>query len=766
MCANRVLQVGWTLFLALALGLFPGARTSSAQATGTVVGRVVTQADLPAADAQVRLVNLGRAARVAEDGRFRFDEVPAGSYLLEVTSERSGRAIERVTVRAGGETEVAITVSPLYHGQEIVVGIGPRAVGQLEAFQATEVIRGRELRDRSEATLGETLANEPGINSTYFGPGASRPVIRGLGGDRIRILESGVGTGDVSSTSPDHAVAIEPGSLERIEIIRGPATLLYGSSAIGGVVNTIDGRIPTELPTRAFSGRVTARGGTVANERNGAVQLNGAFGRIAWHASGLIRDTDDYNIPRGALRDHDEEGEHGGDEDLGVVANSFVETLKGAAGISYVGANGYLGVSWSGYGTEYGVPGHGHAEGEQEQEEEAEHDEDVFIDGRQQRFDAEGAWRFASPLFQRLRVRLGYSTYRHDELEDDEIETTFESDEWEGRLELQHRFADWASGAFGLQFRTRDFSAVGEEAFVPPTDTDVLALFLFEEFGGGPVRLQTGGRFEHQRILNRGTGVRRTDDGVSLSLGANWSPADRFSFALSGSRSVKLPNAEELFSDGPHLATRGFEVGNPELEKEVGYSLDATARLTGDPVSGSVSFFVNRMNDFIFLAFTGEEEDGLPVRRYDQRDAVFRGFEARAEIDLLHHAEHGHHVVVDVWGDYVRASFLGMGGNLPQIPPFRFGSGLRYEGEPLQGGVGVRRVTRQDRVAPFEEATDGYTMLDASAGLRFFSGGLVHEVGLRGINLTDQVARNHVSFLKEVAPLPGREVRLTYSVSW
>lgn len=757
-CLASTLVVSLTISFAMATAtslIRPAG--SLAQEPGSIRGIVLSQGGEPAADAVVRLVGLGRVARTEEDGSFLLQPVAPGTYLLEVESQRAGYTVERVTVSSGEGAELEIVLSRVYHGEEIVVSAAGGARRTGEAFQATNVLSGSELRRRTEPSLGETLKDMPGINSTYFGPGSSRPVIRGLGGDRVRVLEGGVGTGDASSTSPDHAVSVEPLAVDRIEVIRGPATLLYGSSAIGGAVNVIDRRIPSELPGQPLSGRLSGAAGAVADERNGSLELDGAVGRLAWHLNALVRDTDDYDIPGFAEVDHEEDGEEGR-APSGTLPNSFVETRRGSLGLSYVDQSGYVGVSFSGLDTEYGIPGH--------EEEDGEGEEGASIDLQQRRLDVEGAWNFDRRFLQRVKARFGLSDYRHFEIEDGEVGTRFDNDEWELRVEARHRVASGVVGTVGAQLRNRDFSALGEEAFVPPTETDLFAIFLFEEFGEGAVRVQVGGRFESQEVTNASEGVSRRQDALSASLGLTWRPTDRVTLALSGARSAKIPAAEELFSEGPHLATRAFELGDPDLGLEVGHSLDASARLREGPVQGSLTAFANRYDDFIFQRFTGEEEDELPVLIYAQEDALFVGYEAEVEVDLFHHEAHDHHLVLEAWSDYVRAELTGPNQPLPRIPPLRLGSGLRYEGGSWSGRVGLRRITGQDRAAPLENPTPGYTMLDAFAGYRFFTDGLAHEISLRGTNLTDQEARSHVSFLKDVAPLPGREIRLTYSVSF
>lgn len=740
---------------------------AAAQETGSVEGRVLDTDGRPVAGAEVRVVTLDATVLTDGQGSFRLAALPPGGYLLRVESARSGYAVERVVVAAGGTAKVEVLLSRVAHGQDIVVSVG-QVRREAETFQATDVVTGDELAREGEASLGETLDGRPGITSTSFGQGASRPVIRGLGGDRVRILEDGVGTGDASSTSPDHAVGLEPGGADRIEIVRGPATLLYGSSAIGGVVNVIDRRIPTEPPSGPVAGRATVRGGTVADERFGSAEVGGSLGRIAWRVSALGRDTDDYAVPAGGLPDGGGRGAGAaaGGEPPGPLPDSFVETVRAAAGLSWVGDGGHVGVAASGLDKTYGIPGPGHA-GEDAAGEGGGHaDEGASVDLRQRRIDAGGVWRPGDGVLRRVAARFGLTDYRHEELEGGEAGTTFENDALELRVEARHRLAAPLEGTAGLQVRARDFAALGEEAFVPPTQTDAVSLFLLEETGVGPVRVQAGARLELQGTTNAATGAERDDASVSASLGVTWRAAEDLVLALNGARSVKHPNAEELFSDGPHLATRAFEIGDPDLRGEVGHSLDASVRLTDGRVRGSVSVFATSYDGFIHQASAGTEREDLPVLRYVQEDALFRGYEAEVEVDLFHHAAHGHHLVAEAWSDAVRAELTGPDEPLPRIPPLRLGGGLRYEGGPWSGVLGVRRVTGQERVAPGEEPTAGHTLLDASVRLRVLGAGTGHEITLRGTNLTDELARDHVSFLKDVAPLPGREVRLTYSLSF
>ncbi len=728
-----------------------------AQSTGQIQGTVTDGAGAPVANAEVRIVSIARLVRTDASGSFVFEAVPPGAYVLDADQPRYGRVTERVRVEAGAAVQVTLRLDPVFHGEEILVTAGPEAVRRSELYQAADVLGGRELRSRIEPSLGETLRHQPGVNATYFGPGSSRPIIRGLGGDRVRVLEGGVGTGDASSTSPDHAVSLEPQSAERIEVVRGPATLLYGSSAIGGVVNVIDNRVPDEMPTQPVRGEVRGLLGSVSDERTGAFELNGGFGRIAWHLGGLLRETGDYSIPGFADADH--EGGAAPGEERGVLENSAIETQRGAIGLSWIGDNGYLGASVSGLFSKYGVPGEAHGDEANGAEEEA-----VAIDLEQRRFDAEGTWRFSGRFLRGIKARLGVSDYEHVELEGDETGTIFRNDARELRVEAQHRIGGSIHGAFGAQLMSRDFEAIGEEAFVPPNDTRGVALFVFEEMDRGPARYQIGARWERQTSEDQSASVDRSFNGFSFSAGVNYGVSDAVTVSAHGARSVKLPSAEELFSNGPHLATRSFEVGDIDLDTEVGTSLDLTLRVAHGRVEGEVTGFVNRFDRFIYPSFTGAEIEGLPVLQYTQGDASFVGFEGRADIELYHAGTS--HLAWELMADAVRGTLSDDDQPLPRIPPFRFGTGLRMDGTAWGVRANAMRTAAQNRVADFETATDGYTTLDVTANYRFFAGGTVHELILSGRNLGNSEARSHVSLLKDIAPMPGREIRLAYRLSF
>lgn len=756
---EKHLSLGIVLFLVP----FPGLTSPlGGQTLGALTGRVLTADGSPAEDARVRVMALGRRVAVNESGFFLFEDLPSGSYLVEAVSPRFGQAIERFQVLAGQTVSVLLELDPLYQLDELVVSAGSTPARRSETYQPTSALTAWDLVRDAEASLGETLAEAPGVTASYNGPGASRPIIRGLSGDRVKILEAGVGSGDVSSQGPDHAVGIEPMAAERIEIVRGPASLLYTSGAMGGVVNVIDTRIPREMPTRVLTGSVMGLGGTVSDERTGSLELNGGGGAVAWHLSGLKRKTGDYDIPGYAGHGHADDPAVGEEEEpFGVLPNSAVETERGAIGLSWVGTSGFLGVSVSRLNNDYGVPGHGHPEGDTLPEV-GGGEQGVSIGLDLKRLDLEGAWRFGEGALRALQGRFGYADYEHTEFEGEVVGTRFTNQQWEGRLELDHNIFELLNGSVGLQFGARSFEALGDEAYVPPSETSALALFLFQELERESIKFQVGARTEAQRAEEKPTAVEKRHLGFSLSGGMNWSATDRLSLAVTGARSQRVPSLEDLFSDGPHAATFAYEVGNPDLNPETAHSIDVTLRVTEGVVRVEASAFLNLFDGFIYQEFTGEEAEGLPILQTVQGDASFFGGEGSLEFDLIHLGRH--HLLVEGWGDYVQAELRETGEALPRIPPLRFGSRLRYNGGTIRADLGVTSVTAQNRVAPLEEETDGYTMLDLSLGYRLFTGDVTHDFVIRGSNLTNQEARNHTSFLKELAPLPGRDIRFMYRV--
>jgi len=640
--------------------------------------------------------------------------------------------------------------------EEVLVTARPFGQSDFDAVQGTAVLSGEELFRRVEGTLGDTLDALPGVSSSYFGPGASRPVIRGLGGGRVRVLTGGIGSIDASTTSPDHALAIEPLTLSRIEVIRGPATLLYGSSAVGGVVNVFDNRIPVERPEQDISGGVRAGYATANDGWEGQAEFNVGLGPFVLHLDGYRRNTDDLEIPGYAESEAliALEGEEHEEDGKGILPNSDVDNKGGAVGLSYLFDAGFLGLSVTRNDMNYGIPGgHGHSEEEQDHEDEG----GVRVDLNQTRFDLMGEIGRDMGLFEKAKLRFGYADYTHRELEGDEIGTTFTNEGWEGRLELVQKAAGGLKGAVGVQLLSRDFAAIGDEAFVPPTDTFLWGLFVVEEYSLDAWTFEAGARIERQQVKAPDLGLERNFTGISTSAGVGYDLDDQWRVSLSGARSERLPGAEELFSNGPHAATAAYEVGNPDLVKEVAWNGELALKKRVGRVTGSVNLFYNRFNGFIYEAFTGREEEGLRELEFRQSDAEFWGGEA--ELSYLAYEDRDFHTKLTLAADVVRAKLLDPDEPLPRIPPRSLTAGIEVLSRYVDGTLELHLVDDQSRTAPFELRTGGYALINASLAFHPFPDDADLTLSLMARNLGDTEARTHTSFLKDLAPLPGRDIR-------
>ena len=647
--------------------------------------------------------------------------------------------------------------------EEVVVTGTPFAVEPDALTSNVDVLAREELDLLPPSGLGDILSGLPGVRSTFFGPGASRPVIRGLSGPRVLVLSNGVGQVDASALSPDHAVASDPLEASRIEVIRGPATLAYGGSAIGGVVNVIDERVPETPAADGVDGRATASASSVDDGYAAAANIKVGRGPWVVAADAVRRQSEDYAVPvppesRRLAASEGEEPEPGD-----TVENSAVELTQYGAGVSYVTGTGFFGVSVRHTDTLYGVPGHAHEHEEEHEDEEHDHEAEeeeeaaVRIDLRQTRYDLRGESDVDIGPFSRIRFNGGYAEYEHVELEGAEIGTVFTNQGAEGRLELVQREQDGWEGAVGVQALTREFDAVGAEAYVGRTDIAELGAFTLQRVDRGGYGFEGGVRVD-RRTLDNVTFGERDFSNVSASAGAFVRPNEEVFVGVNISRSARAPNEAELFANGAHIATRALEIGDPELDSEVSYSLDAALHFEQGPVELDAHAFIARYQDFIDLRSTGEvdEESELPIFVYRQTDARFHGFEL--EYAYAFARAPGREWRVEAAYDYVRGDTdLGPAA---RIPPWSLTGRLVHDGEMIDASLEVRHVAEQDRVTEFELPTDAYTLVNARVSARPFSGPLSDvSVFLEGRNLGDEEAREHVSFLKELAPLPGRNFR-------
>ncbi|MEX0915965.1 MAG: TonB-dependent receptor [Wenzhouxiangellaceae bacterium] len=647
--------------------------------------------------------------------------------------------------------------------EALEVRILPQGGTTLESTRPVQLLSGEYLDDRKEATLGETLQAEPGIHSTYFGPGAGRPVIRGLGGSRVRITEDGLNALDASALSPDHAVSAEPLLVDRIEILRGPSNLLYGSTASGGVVNLIDNRIPEQR--QDFSGAIELRGSSVADELAGVARIDGGIDAFQFHFDGFKRDTDDYEIPGFALTPEllaELEPEELEEQERGTLANSAQESEGGSVGFSFVDTWGFAGLSYKRFDSQYGIPaeleeeGHGE-EGEGEEEEEG----GVSIDLQQERYEFKaGLYQPLSGIAE-LNFKLATNDYQHIEFEGDEIGTTFNIDATEARVEARHQPLGRLSGVFGLQYEDTDLEAIGAEAFVPPATTESFGLFLVEEYDLDPFKLSAGLRFQDDEVkLADGLTVddlgKRDFSSVSVSAGALWRVTDDWQTSLNWQRSQRSPTQEELFAEGPHVATQAFEIGNPMLGKETSNNVDFGIHKHRGRFHVRADLFYNNIDDFVFLANTDQVEDGLPVQVWSQADANFWG--AEFEASLLFEKTAIGELEWRFFADAVEADLKAGNGEVPRLSPGRVGTGIDWHRGNLRANFSYHRVFEVTETAEFETRTGGYDSLSANLAYAMTTDAREIELFLKGDNLLDQTQRVHTSFLKDFAPRPGLNV--------
>lgn len=672
------------------------------------------------------------------------------------------------------------------HEDVIVITAG--GLERLDFLAGTSLVAGEQLARKQDGQIGEVLEGLPGVSASGFAPGASRPVLRGFDGERVRVLVDGLGSLDASNTSADHAVSIDPLTAEAIEVLRGPAVLLYGSSAIGGAVNVRDKRIPRHRPAGGFHAEGLVGTDTASDLFNAAGAFDVALaGNLVWHADGSWRRTHNLEIPGYALSadlradllaDAAVESAEGHQDEgnalleaaniRGILPDSSSETYSLGTGLTLFAGQSSFGVSLSYYDTLYGVPlapdaGHAHGEeGADEAAEESAHEEDsVAIDLNQFRADFRGDIALGEGLFESLTTRWGYSDYTHVELEGDEVGTTFAVEGIEGRVELIQNQQDLGSatwrGSIGWQFFLRDFQAIGAEAFVPPNTTSQVALFALQEVSAGPVEVELGGRWENTAQEAATLGLKRDFDTFSGALGLSYTTDNGLRSGVNMSRTERAPSSEELFADGPHIATSQYELGNPDLKVESAWGLEAYANASIYGADMRLAVYKNWFNDFVYLADTGLEEDALPLFAFQQQGAGWIGVEAEASVPLLN--GNGTRVVADVSGSYIRAT-LNDGSPAPRIPPFSLTGALEWQSDMIDIRGEVEWYDNQDRISTFETPTGGFTHVNLSANFHPFVDERVVLL-LQAKNIFDAEGRRHTSFTKDFVPLAGRNFSLT-----
>ena len=767
------------------------AAPADAQETGQVGGTVtLMETGDPVHGAVILVVGSGSFALTDEQGMFTVDNVLPGDYEVLAQREHLTAGRQMVSVAAGEEAAVdfALELSPIHEDVTVTATVAG-AETAFEAFNAVTTLDSFDIVGAAKGSLGDALRNEPGLASRSFGAGSSRPIIRGFDGDRVLILQDGVRTGDLSSQSGDHGVTIDPNTAERIEIVRGPATLLYGSNAVGGLVNVVT---PHEsYRDSLFSGtraQFNADGGSANSQvgTNGSVQH--AQGNVLFWAGASTRRTDDYQTPEG------------------IIENSATKLTNGRAGVGYFGgrffASGGVTLENGRYGVPFADEFHGHDEEEpavddheEDHVEDEAHEEEVSIDldsrRRVGRFDI-GARNLNSSLIDGIQVSLNLIDWKHDELEIGEgiesIGTMFTNRTTLLRADVDQRQTDRFAGKFGVWAQLRDFEAVGVEALAPQTDQTAFAAFAYEEVKAGRFRLQFGARVERNdyRTAERTGGQGHEDDadldhdpvddaeeehsleapdprdrdflGASASVGLHADLGADTAFVANLTHSHRAPALEELYNFGPHVGNLAFEVGNPELDAETTLGLDLSLRHQSDRVRGELNFYTYGISHFIFGERTDEVEDDLPVLDFTQGDSRFVGFDARASVRLAQNAW------VTLGLGYVDARLTATDEPLPRIPPLRGTLGLDLPIGGFTFSPELEFAGTQDRLYRGETETDGYSVVNLRASYVWPRQHTAHILSATGYNLTNATHRNHTSFIKDLAPEIGRGVRVGYSL--
>jgi iron complex outermembrane receptor protein len=726
------------------------ASQASAQNGVPLSGRLLNSLNAtPLGGATVQIDELRRQTTSGADGTFTFDNVAPGTYHVSVLAQ--GFSTRRTEIQVvAGMSPIELQVDFDLHFEE-VVSVSGDARSQFDTFQPTSVLAGQELAKQLEMSLGATLESQPGVAARSFGPAPARPVIRGLDGDRVLILQDGQRLGDLSSQSGDHGVPINPAAAQKIEVVRGPATLLYGANAIGGLVNVITDEIPTK-PMMGTSGNLTFDLGTAASEGGAAGDVHIGNGKLALHLGGGGRRSGDVDTPEGD------------------VVNSQSRNGFGNVGLSWTGAKNYFGGSYGYDDTKYGIP--------------VIEEGQVQLTPRRHAFSLRAGGQALEGAFDSYRATLAVRRYKHDELEGEVVGTAFTNNTEEVEVMGSHRALGRLKGSLGGWVLNRAFDAVGEEALSPAVDQKGFATFLYEELTWPHMTFQFGGRVDHTNYRPNGELERSFTTG-SGSVGLLIRPAaadDRLTIALSAARAARSPALEELFYFGPHPGNFAFEVGNPDLDPEHALGFDVSLRWRTPRVTGEVTYFRNDVNGYLFRAPLTEDEfnsrldefaarfpsrditspdtEEFPIVEYLAADSVLDGVEAHSDVQLTSQ------IAVELGFDYVRGTLKDTDEPLPRIPPLRFRSGLRYQRNAFQAGGDVAFVATQDRVFSTETPTDGYQLGRLYASYSFGQGAVAHTFTARLENVTNELYRNHLSLIKDLVPEMGRNFRLLYNVKF
>ncbi|PKI13093.1 TonB-dependent receptor [Colwellia sp. 12G3] len=770
-----------------------------------ISGVVLNKHGQPIYNAVVELGLDSQQVRTNSQGIFSFTDVTKGIFEIHISAKNHGHSNHKVIVSEEDIVDLNIVLATSVM-EVIDVHATPLHSSSIESALPINVLSADELKMKQAATLGETLKNEVGVHSSYYGPVASTPIIRGLDGPRVLITQNGLDVGDASRVGPDHVVATETSTATQIEVLRGPATLFYGSGAIGGVVNVVDERVPTSSDEQVD---YLLQYNDVSNEQQASINIQTGTDNVAFHLDGFWRDSKNYKLAGEAdIHEEDEGHEVSGEQRL---ENSASTSSGATLGSSYLLKDGFIGFSYGFMDREYGIPGHSHEEEHIDEHSADDHDEEVGVYAKMQqdRWQVLGEYNFDQQFINKVATKFAYSDYQHQEIESGLVGTTFTNKSTEARIDLFHQDTSGWQGAWTVHYKSSDFKALGEEAFSPPSTSEMFAVAWLEEKHFGPVLLQLGARVEQVNLeaddsligfesSHQAQDVLPNDPShtehhetlvsfdqqsftpISASAGLVWDYQSGYNLGFSMALSQRAASSGELFSFGPHIGTNTFEVGamfdvhqegdeiHVELAEqapsvETSLNIDITFRKFNGDFGYVISAFYNRINDYYYQQDTGlffvedhghadeaENEFGLPILVYQQDDVEMYGGEA----EFIYQVSSG--FKTSLIADYIRARLVNENDNLPRIPPMRVGAIINYQADKFDSELSVSHYFEQENIADLETNTDSYTMVDAHVNYYVDGFGDDLTLYLKGQNLTNEHARVHSSFLKEVAPLPGR----------
>jgi iron complex outermembrane receptor protein len=714
--------------------------SGQAQTTGTLRGKVALTNGDPVHNVKVTIIQLKLSTETAEDGTYEFKNVPVGKYDISAHLERTPDILAKAEIASGQTVTADFEIRLEAVREQITVTATGNEETTFNSIQSVTIIGSLDLAKKNPISLGEALDHELGVAKRSFGPGSSRPVVRGFDGDRVLVLQEGIGIGGLGFQSGDHAEPIDLLSQDRIEVVKGPATLLYGSNAIGGVVNAVSGHDEAHKGVRGY---VTGIGGTTNNQFGGSGGIEFGTERWLFWANGGGQRTQDYKTP------------------IGTIENSFSRYGNASGGFGYFGDKGFLSFSYTADRRNYGVPtepDHDH-DSELEDNDDGHGHEMVRLNPRRDGFQFRGGFRDLAAPISGGNFTLQYNNYRHDEIElpDETIGTQFKNKSFLYRAVFDQRRAGRYSGSFGFSGLYRDFKSIGEEALAPPTTQNNFAAFGLQTVDFEKFAFQFGGRVE--RNAYSPDGLRdRSFTGFSGSAGIRVGLGGHNVFVANYTHSYRAPALEELYNNGPHAGNLTFEIGNPNLNRERGDGIDFSLRHNSRRLRAEANYFYYRIKDFVYLAPTGEIKDGLIEANYAQGDSRFTGTELRFDVGLTN----------NIWLlsslDYVNSQLTVTETPLPRIPPLRARVGFEAFAKGFRINPEIVMAQDQNRLFTTEERTAGYATVNVNASYTYTQKHYAHIFSVNAFNLNDKLYRNHLSFIKEFAPEIGRGVRVVYTL--